>query len=935
MTETALFEDEVPCYGLENYTLVSSFSRKSEHRGGGCAIYCCTSIKDVVKPIDVTAYCKHGILEVSGAAVTIGKLKFLVVCVYRRPSILHSDVDEFTFLLTDLLEKITLQSETPVIVLGDTNICMNTDDYRRQALTECMLLFNLVSLINIPTRMTADSQTSIDNILTNFPSDKCVAKVHKTLVSDHWGTSVEIQSTEQHKADPKVATYRNFRSEENLQNFINFLINETWNKVFKSEPLNCFEIFYNMFLCYFQLSFPLKIKKMYNIRKKKNHIKSERTIKLKEELSIIHELYLEHRTVGLKERLKLKTAQYQKCLRQEKSENFSNRLMKADNFSKEAWKIINQSTSRTIEKKKGIETLVVNNKPIKVTLDIANALNEFNIAAPLNVAKKAEPFRGVSKITPTPRHCAPLIARNVFHLEPVSEEEILSLRKKMKNSYSSGPDEVPCVLLKKVIPYIIIPLVYVLNVSLSTGIFPSVLKKSKVLPIYKNKGEKTDAASYRGLVITSSFSTLFEKVYMSRLLEFLEYNTLISTNQYGYKKGVSTKDAILSMVEHVLKGLEQGQQTIGTFLDLSLAFNCVNHDLLLNKLHDIGFIDESLRWIRTFLCDRTQYVELEENCGNVIKKVKSAMLIGNCGVPQGTCMGPILYVLYVNDLLMSEPDHKMIMYADDTSCLTSTRCLEDAEIKANVQVNALCQKFAELNLLTNPNKTNVLVFKSHVANLAFSPSITIGDFTVLEENVTKFLGVILDNKLSWQPHVDDLSKKLNSCLFMLRKLAKICPRRIALLAYHSLIIAKMTYGLIAWGGTSKANFDRIFKLQKRAIRYIFGIYRTESCKPFFKDNQLLTLPAHYMFMLIMNVRKSSGNLTTLGRTHTYNTRHRNDFTIDRHRTNYYDQMPCNKGAKMYNSLPNDIKNLQTDRLFYTELKKHLINLCPYDVNALY
>lgn len=248
-----------------------------------------------------------------------------------------------------------------------------------------------------------------------------------------------------------------------------------------------------------------------------------------------------------------------------------------------------------------------------------------------------------------------------------------------------------------------------------------------MVPIHK-KGSTTEKENYRPISLISPYSKVFEKAIMYRLLSFFEHHDILSKQQYGFRKNKTTIQAIIEAVETIAENLDKQQPTIGAFLDLSKAFDCVDIELLLRKLENYGIRGNANNLLRTYLIGRRQFVVVSGITGNEIKSFASEGKEPKFGVPQGSVAGPLLYLIYVNSILASHcPSQQIFMYADDTTCLFSEPKISDTEITACVKLNELQQKFTQHNLLVNDQKTNIIIFKQINSTLPFDPQILLGE----------------------------------------------------------------------------------------------------------------------------------------------------------------------------------------------------------------
>lgn len=423
------------------------------------------------------------------------------------------------------------------------------------------------------------------------------------------------------------------------------------------------------------------------------------------------------------------------------------------------------------------------------------------------------------------------------------------------------------------------------------------------------KGVPSDPTNYRPISLLPVISKILEKIFLTRLNSFLNKFNLLSKNQFGFREGFSTSDALDKLLNFIVSGLDKKQKALSVFLDLSKAFDCVNHGLLLNQLENYGIRGTPHNWLNSYLIERKQQV--------IIKDVLSDSTEIKYGVPQGSILGPILFLIYinnVNDLMSCE---NIIQYADDTTLCFTADNLITLEKLCCEQTNTCIKFYKNLNLQTNYNKSSYLNFSlKNVTN--FQPKISIDDNIIKEVEYTKMLGLYIDNRLSWEKHIDITSKKISSNLFLLRKLSTVCGLNVLKIAYYGLLYPHLAYGIIFWGSCADVHLTRIFKLQKCAIRILTNSGFLESCKSKFKELEIMPLPCIYIFetirFFILKSHKIKGEDI-----HNYLTRTNEIFRIDEHRLSLYSKLPSQSGAKLFNHLPPSIKQFKT----WVEIKKPL------------
>lgn len=476
------------------------------------------------------------------------------------------------------------------------------------------------------------------------------------------------------------------------------------------------------------------------------------------------------------------------------------------------------------------------------------------------------------------------------------------------------------------------PLLHLINISFTEGIFPSKLKKANVKPIHK-KGDKLNVNEYRPVALLVILSKVFEGVMSSRLRSFLTTNCILANEQFGFRKGSSTTDAIFDMTEFVTEALDGRENVITVLLDLTKAFDHVNHEVLLSIMERYGVRGIAYNWFQSYLKDRKQSVVLDILDKNkVLRKVETRTTNIKKGVTQGSILGPILFLLYVNHLprIIKE---KIIMFADDVSVFFKFNKNNPSDLSSTITstITQIITWLQSLNLNTNVSKTNMLHFKNYNTS-DISLDVRIDDKRVDCVKNAKFLGVHIDESLNWKKHIETLESRLSSFCYALRCLSRLATKKAAIEAYYAFFQSRVVYGLALWGGST--DVSKIFILQKRCVRILDNLESNRiSCRDSFKNLKIHTLTALYVIELCKIIMRYPGKfpLRPEGESSRLNERYKYNLEIPKSRTKSYDRTTKMAAIKVFNKLPDDIKMLKGNK-FLNRVKQFLLVISPYSLN---
>ena len=472
---------------------------------------------------------------------------------------------------------------------------------------------------------------------------------------------------------------------------------------------------------------------------------------------------------------------------------------------------------------------IYKNKAITDRVEIANSFNEYFVNIGPNLSEKIDP--SVNSTTTYKSYLTePTNSRLQF--TQISELEVISAINNLENKTSYGCDGISNKLLKLIKNEISKPITLIVNLCLTTGIFPTAFKIAKVKPIYK-KGNKSDLNNYRPISLLPTISKIFERVIHTQLYNYLSENKLLCEQQYGFRSQHSTELAAIKLVDYLTHNMDTNKIQTSIYLDLSKAFDTLSFDILLTKFKHYGITGVPLKLLTSYIKDRYQYVIYNGKTSNLLEI--------RTGIPQGSILGPLFFSIYINDIIKASAVFNYIMYADDTVLYCTLYCnLEDfVDCDTETAINRELQKinlWLLRNILTlNVDKTKFMIFhkRKKVPNL----SIALNDIAITKVDTFNYLGILLDSNLSWKSHTDMLVLKISTLIGVLHRVKKYFPKSILLTIYKSLITPHLNYGLLLWGNRR----SRVNILQKKAIRVVnFSPYISHS-EPIFRNLKLLNM----------------------------------------------------------------------------------------------
>ena len=553
-----------------------------------------------------------------------------------------------------------------------------------------------------------------------------------------------------------------------------------------------------------------------------------------------------------------------------------------------------------------------------VMLSATNSMILFVNIGPNLAAKIPEP-----NLSPLDFMDQPLL--NSIYLSEVTSEEINNILKSLKNG-AAGYDELDAYLLKHISPFITEPLKYLSNLPLSEGIFPTELKLANVIPLYK----ADDAFlfnNYRPVSLLCVISKVFEKVMYNRLIDFLETFAILNSSQFGFRKMHSTYMALMTLMNKLISSLENDEYILGIFLDFSKAFDTVDHVILLKKLAHYGIRGTALKWFESYLSNREQYVTY-----NGISSSKQGI---KCGVPPGSILGPLLFFIYINDLSLVCKHTSAILFADDTNLFTSGKDLKSLESTTNSELSHISLWLKVNKLSLNIKTTHYMIFWRR-KKLCHDVKLLIDGQNINEVQKTKFLGIIIDNQMTWKWHINYIAGKIARGIGMLIKARQFLNKVGLMSLYYSFIYPYLTYCNHIWGATYKTRLKRLVILQNKAMRVLAQAGNRTSSDPLYKKLNIMKLEnintyliGRFMFCVsIDKVPQSFGSLFRKNNEfHNYETRSAHHLHLPSVKLDLSKTGIKYRGAIVWNLIAQTGINLEVSEAVF---KKSLIRLINTD-----
>ena len=863
------------------------------------------------------------------------KRNFIIGAVYRHPGSTAECLEDFTQQLNSIIQKIEKENKK-VYIVGDLNIdgMKVTENKKVENFFNMLMVNNYIPLITKPTRVQDTAISLIDHVIINSNVIKTEAKIKSGVIysgiTDHLPVFMSIQET--HKIIPKDRPMIRIFNEKNKNTFYKAIENCNWDKYRQTtEVTEALKIFYGNWKVCHDKAFPLT-----KLSRKKTKSKAWIDADLANAIRYKNDLYkrtLLNPTAENKKKLAKVRNQLTNRIRREHGNYYQEIINKEKQNLKKLWdifgKVINTKKMRDRQR---IREIKIGNKKITNDKEIANSLNNFFCGIGQELASKHNNDYDQYK-----KYLGPTTQESI-ELTPTTETEVFDLIGILKKK-ASGSDQINPRLLvhcRRVLSPI---LAHLYNLSFQKTEYPDLLKIAKVIPIFKKsqEEERQDPGNYRPISLLSSLNKLLEKIIYKRLIDFIEKNKILYRYQFGFRRRHSTTLALMDVVDNIRKNLNAGKKVAGVYIDFSKAFDCVNHNILLDKLEHYGIRGNMKQLIESYLTGRKQFT--------VANGVESETKEVKCGVPQGSVLGPLLFLLYTNDL-QNCTDEILKLFADDTNGFIYEDDYKALKSKINLLLTNLF-KWSSANKLTiNVSKTCYTIFHNPKSPIPMSlntikikPTLN-KQVTIKREKQSKYLGLYLDELLNWDYHIANIEEgilpkltKLNNSYKIIKHYAPVKNRMLLFTAYFK---SKLNYGLELIGSADHSLINKLQVKQNRALKILFNKDHYTPTKQLHYELKVLMVSDEYKLSMAKFVYKQQHNLlpgvfdnhyTKVQETHDHVTRQKDLLKIGNHshKSRHRENMSAVSGAKIWNDLPEEVRQAKTLATFKNSCKAHFLN----------
>ena len=755
----------------------------------------------------------------------------IIGCIYKHPKMSVQEFDE-TY-MSKIFVKVSHENKD-IFLLGDFNINLLHYESHKQTATFLDNIYsnNFSPSINIPTRITPRSKTLIDNIFSNYIDSDMISGNITTCISDHLMQFLIKPSHEQKNTQNQKIYRRDFRH-FNAELFKRKLNEKNWDAILNLEQKNVnlsFQIFQSTMENLLNEYAPFKpLSHKQQKEAKKPWITKGLLTSIKHK-NKIYDKFCRAKDANRKKELYNTWKAYKNLIlnltRRSKESYYKTFFEENKLNSLKMWKAIKEIIHVKPTTRFTPNSLNIKGKLVTDTKLVTNEFNNFfsNIAAKIDskIIKTETTFHDTLN-NPNP---------NTLFLSPTCKKEVGDIIKKFKMGKASGPNSIHTNILQTYREVLSDPLCKLINLSFSNGTFPDLYKIAQIIPVHK-KNDKLNCNNFRPISLLSNIGKIIEKLVHIRTYSFLEQNKCLYKHQFGFRCNHSTNHALINVTEGIRAALDANQYTCGVFLDFQKAFDTVNHDILLSKLEYYGIRGVSKNFFKSYLSNRKQFVQLHDT--------KSDTTLISHGVPQGSVLGPLLFLLYINDLHHTIKHSSMHHFADDTCLLYPNRSLKKINKLINHDLKLIVHWLRANRISLNVDKTNIIIFRPKNKKITKKLNFRISGQKIKTTTHTKYLGVLLDEHLTWNLHIKAIKTKLSRATGLLAKIRYHTSTDLRRTIYYALFDSHLRYACSIWAQSNNKNIQDLQDLQHKSIRVISFKNKFTPIDPLLKEQKIMTL----------------------------------------------------------------------------------------------
>lgn len=884
-------------------------SLRSEKGGGGIVSFVNQKIT-TENEISISAQ-----FEKLSLILNIDNVKYRLLAYYRAPT-----PSNFGNFLDDVEDEIS-SSDVKTFIVGDVNVNSFTltinpppDDNMTKQYRELLASYGYSVTNTLPTRLA--SGKTIDHFTTNTHDSLCI---HNDTIemdpalTDH---NIIISSIKCFRKSPRMCgTVK--RSKVDYKMLINHFPDISLETFTSNDPNQIAKCITSAIKNAVELS---STEKTFTVKhyEKIGDWNSEEALTLMQEKD---KLLNKRRKKPQSEKISTELKEVSERLRKTNEIDYRRYIQQkvSTKDPKKLWKNLNAILGRS--KDVSTSTLLdIDGKRIQETAEIAKTFNDFFANCAQNIMNSAAPSTSDTQFVehqPT----------KSITLETPNTNEILTIIKCMKNNSAAGHDGISSKVLKKLSQQLAPLLIHLITSIFATGIYPSTFKVAVVTPIYKS-GPKTSVDNYRPISVLPVLNKIVEKTLHKRLLNFFNDHTkLLYSHQFGFRPKSGTENAAIELSNMIMRAIDENKIATGVFMDLKKAFDIVDHDLLLEVLEKYGIRGAALEIFRNYLKDREQIVKIDN--------IRSNAASIKTGVVQGSCLGPLLYLIFINAIGSLKIFGKLFLFADDAVLVNIHEKTSSINDTIRLDMTPILEFFTHRKMIINSSKTNFMLFSSSRMKNDFPNEIMLSDTTTIKRVTScKYLGLHIDEALKWSEHIAKLERKLAPANGVLWKLRHALPFTSKKLIYDTLFQSHLHYMSALWGLAPVTALKNAQVLQNRALRNVYNLPNRANRVNMFTHQVESHLPirgictlaiATYIYNALHKNSLCNIQFQKVSELHSKNLRNTSNLRPVKTRTEFGARTMEAIGPRIFNKIPQEIKSSRHQHAFKWTFKCHLRN----------